>query len=155
MDGTPVYNMVRTNLPGVTVNGFAGALNSTTKVILGAMSRGLTLEQGMEEARRLGVTEAAPLFDIDGWDSACKAADLANVLMDARTTPQQVERRGIGKITPDRLAAISHTPSRNRQSDYLLVNSVVAFRWVFSRPARGRPIAALRSRCVLSASRPD
>ena len=30
MDGTPVYNVVRNNLPGVTVNGFAGALNSTT-----------------------------------------------------------------------------------------------------------------------------
>ena len=106
MDGTPVYNMVRNNLPGVTVNGFAGALNSTTKVILGAMSRGLTLEPGIDEARRLGVTEADPWFDIDGWDSACKAAALANVLMDARITPQQVERRGIGKVTPERLAEI-------------------------------------------------
>jgi len=106
MDGTPVYNMVRNNLPGVTVNGFAGALNSTSKVILGAMSRGLTLEQGIDEARRLGVAEADPWFDIDGWDSACKAAALANVLMDARLTPQQVERRGIGKVTPDKLAEI-------------------------------------------------
>lgn len=106
MDGTPVYNLVRNNLPGVTVNGFAGALNSTSKVILGAMSRGSTLEQGIEEARRLGVSEADPWFDIDGWDSACKAAALANVLMGARTTPQQVERRGIGKVTPDRLAEI-------------------------------------------------
>jgi homoserine dehydrogenase len=106
MDGTPVYNMVRNNLPGVTIHGFAGALNSTTKVILGAMSRGSTLEQGIDEARRLGVTEADPWFDIDGWDSACKAAALANVLMDARTTPQQVERRGIGKVTPDKLAEI-------------------------------------------------
>ena len=109
MDGTPVYNMVRNNLPGVTVNGFAGVLNSTTKVILGAMSRGFTLEQGIDEARRLGVTEADPWFDIDGWDSACKAAALANVLMDARTTPQHVERRGIGKVTPERLAEIEAT----------------------------------------------
>ncbi len=106
MDGTPVYNMVRNNLPGVAVNGFAGALNSTTKVILGAMSRGSTLEQGIDEARRLGVTEADPWFDIDGWDSACKAAALATGLMDARTTPQQVGRRGIGKVTPDKLAEI-------------------------------------------------
>lgn len=70
------------------------------------MTRGLTLEQGVDEARRLGVTEADPWFDIDGWDSVCQAAALANVLMDARTTPQQVERRGIGKVTPDRLAEI-------------------------------------------------
>ncbi len=106
MDGAPVYNMVRSNLPGVTIHGFAGALNSTSKVILDAMRRGESLEQGIDEARRLGVTEADPWFDIDGWDSACKAAALANVLMDARTTPQQVDRRGIGKVTPERLAEV-------------------------------------------------
>jgi homoserine dehydrogenase len=106
MDGTPVYNLVRNNLPGVTVTGFSGALNSTTKVILDAMAQGLTLDEGIAEARRLGVAEADPWFDIDGWDSACKAAALANVLMDARTTPQAVDRRGIGRMTPEKLAEI-------------------------------------------------
>jgi homoserine dehydrogenase len=60
----------------------------------------------MEEARRLGVTEADPWFDIDGWDSACKAAALANVLMDAHITPQMVDRKGIGRMTPEKLAEI-------------------------------------------------
>ena len=32
---------------------------------------------------------------MEGWDSAAKTAALANVLMDARTTPQQVSTRGI------------------------------------------------------------
>lgn len=104
MDGTPVYNLVRNNLPGVVVLGFAGALNSTSKVILDMMRRGMTLEQGIAEAQRLGVAEADPWFDIDGWDSACKAAALANVLMDARITPQQVDRRGIGRLTPEKLS---------------------------------------------------
>lgn len=106
MDGTPVYNLVRNNLPGVRIEGFAGVFNSTSKVILTAMSRGLTLEEGIAEARALGVAEADPSFDIDGWDSACKAAALANVLMDARVTPQQVDRRGIGKLTPEKLGDI-------------------------------------------------
>lgn len=109
MDGTPVYNLVRNNLPGVTIEGFAGVFNSTTKVILAAMSRGLTLEEGILEARALGIAEADPTFDIDGWDSACKAAALANVIMDARVTPQQVDRRGIGKLTPEKLAEIEAT----------------------------------------------
>ena len=104
MDGTPVYNLVRHCLPGVTLTGFAGVFNSTTKVILEAMGRGLSLEEGIAEARRLGVAEADPWFDIEGWDSACKAAALANVLMDARTTPQQVDRKGIGRLTPEKLA---------------------------------------------------
>ncbi|MBL0155601.1 MAG: hypothetical protein IPP47_00605 [Bryobacterales bacterium] len=43
---------------------------------------------------------------MDGWDSACKGAALANVLMDARLTPQQVERRGIGKWHPTSMAGI-------------------------------------------------
>lgn len=103
MDGTPVYNLIRHNLPGVRVTGFAGVLNSTTKVILEAMSRGFTLEEGIAEARRLGVAEADPWFDIEGWDSACKAAALANVLMDARTTPAQVDRKGIGRLTPEKV----------------------------------------------------
>lgn len=109
MDGTPVYNLVRNNLPGVKIEGFAGVFNSTTKVILAAMSRGLTLEEGIMEARALGIAEADPVFDIDGWDSACKAAALANVIMDARVTPQQVDRRGIGKLTPEKLAEIEAT----------------------------------------------
>ena len=38
MDGTPVYNLVRNNLPGVKIEGFAGVFNSTNKVILAAMA---------------------------------------------------------------------------------------------------------------------
>lgn len=107
MDGTPVYNLVRECLPGVKVTGFAGAFNSTTKVILEAMGRGLELEEGIAEARRLGVSEADPWFDIEGWDAACKTAALANVLMDARTTPGAVDRKGIGRLTPEKLAEVA------------------------------------------------
>jgi homoserine dehydrogenase len=107
MDGTPVFNLVRNNLPGVTIEGFAGALNSTTKVIIEAIARGRTLEEGVAEAQRLGVAEADPWFDIDGWDSACKAAALANVLMDARTTPHEVDRKGIARLTPEKMAELA------------------------------------------------
>jgi homoserine dehydrogenase len=106
MDGTPVFNLARNTLPGVTITGFAGALNSTSKVVLDAMRRGLSLDDGIAEARKLGVTEADPWFDIDGWDSACKAAALANVLMDARVTPAEVDRKGIGRLTPEKLAEL-------------------------------------------------
>ncbi len=112
MDGAPVFNLARCCLPGVRILGFAGVLNSTTQVILEAMRRGLSLEEGIEEARRLGVTEADPWFDIDGWDSACKAAALANVLMDARTTPAAVDRRGIGRLTPERIAEAERAGNR-------------------------------------------
>jgi len=107
MDGAPVFNLVRHTLPAVHVLGFTGALNSTSKVAIEAMRRGLGMEDGIEEARRMGIAEADAAYDIDGWDSAAKTAALANVLMDARVTPQQVSTRGIRRLTPERLMELA------------------------------------------------
>ncbi len=93
MDGAPVFNMVRNCLPGVRVLGFSGALNSTTKIILRAM------------AQEMGITEADPSDDVDGWDAAVKTAALANVLMDAGVGPDDVEREGIGALTAEDVRA--------------------------------------------------
>ena len=108
MDGAPVFNMVRCNLPGVTVLGFTGALNSTSKLVIEAMERGGSFEDGLAHARRLGVAEADASFDVEGWDSAAKTAALANVLMDAHTTPQAVSTRGITRLTPERVQALAN-----------------------------------------------
>jgi homoserine dehydrogenase len=107
MDGVPIFNNVRRNLPGVKVLGFSGALNSTSKVVIEAMRAGKSIEDGIEAARRLGITEADASYDIDGWDSAAKTAVLANVLMDANVTPQNVDRRGIGRLTPERVVELA------------------------------------------------
>ena len=107
MDGAPVFNMVRNNLPGVRVLGFSGAVNSTSKVVIAAMRRGLTFEDGVREAQQMGVAEADASYDTDGWDSAAKGAALANVLMDARTTPLHVDRRGIARLTPERVQELA------------------------------------------------
>jgi homoserine dehydrogenase len=103
MDGAPVFNMVRRNLPGVRILGFTGVLNSTAKIVVETMRDGGSMEEGIRKARRLGVAEADASFDIDGWDSAAKAAALANVLMDAGVTPLSVNTRGIGRLTPERV----------------------------------------------------
>jgi homoserine dehydrogenase len=107
MDGAPVFNLWHYNLPGVKVLGFTGVLNSTSKVVVETMERGGSFEDGLKAARAMGITEADGAFDVEGWDSAAKTAALANVLMDARTTPQQVSTRGIAKLTPERVAEIA------------------------------------------------
>jgi homoserine dehydrogenase len=106
MDGAPVFNQVRNNLPGVTVLGFIGVLNSTSKIVIETMEQGGTLEEGIETARRMGIAEADASYDLEGWDSAAKTAALANVLMDAHTNPQSVSTRGITRLTPDRVRAL-------------------------------------------------
>ncbi len=107
MDGAPVYNMVRQNLPGAEILGFTGVLNSTSKIVIDTMRNGRTMEEGIAEARRLGIAEADAGFDIDGWDSAAKTAALANVLMDAHVTPIDVDRRGIGRLTTERVMELA------------------------------------------------
>ena len=107
MDGAPVFNLVRHNLPGVRVLGFTGALNSTSKLVIEAMERGGSFEEGLAAARKLGIAEADSTFDVEGWDSAAKTAALANVLLDARTTPQAVSTRGITRLTTERVQELA------------------------------------------------
>jgi homoserine dehydrogenase len=103
MDGCPVFNLARHCLPGVRILGFTALLNSTTTVVLEAMEQGRSFEDGVAEARRLGIAEANPSYDTDGWDAAVKTAALANVFWDARVTPLDIDRRGIGRLSPGRL----------------------------------------------------
>jgi homoserine dehydrogenase len=107
MDGAPVFNLMRHNLPGVELLGFTGVLNSTSQVVIEVMEEGCSMAEGVERARQLGIAETDPSFDIDGWDSAAKTAALANVLMQAETSPQAVATRGIGRLTPQRLQTLA------------------------------------------------
>lgn len=103
MDGAPVFNTVRNNLPGVEILGFTGVLNSTSKIVVEAMERGLSMEDGVREAQVRGIAEADSSYDLEGWDSAAKTAALANVLMDARTTPQSVKRTGLSGVRTEHI----------------------------------------------------
>jgi homoserine dehydrogenase len=103
MDGTPVFNLAKRTLPGCEIVSIQGLLNSTSNFILTEMSRGISFEEALDEAIRVGVAEADPSLDIDGWDAAAKITVLANVLMGARSTPKEVDRTGIRGINPESL----------------------------------------------------
>jgi len=98
MDGVPLFNLARETLPAVNIVGFRGVVNSTTNFILTAMEQGQPFAQALAEMQSVGIAEADPSLDVDGWDAAAKAAALANVLLGARLTPRTVERHG---ITPE------------------------------------------------------
>lgn len=95
MDGTPVFSLVERTLPGCTFHRVAGTLNSTCNFILTRMSTGKSLNEALKEAKKLGVTESDPSMDIEGWDASAKITVLANVLMNAKSNPKLVERKGI------------------------------------------------------------
>src|SRR5512140_1302140 len=109
MDGVPIFNLVRETLPAVDILGFRGVINSTTNHILSALEDGESFDSALARMQEAGIAEADPSLDVDGWDAAAKTAALANVLMRARTTPQAVEREGIGHGTARlAMAARSH-----------------------------------------------
>jgi homoserine dehydrogenase len=99
MDCAPVFNLVRETLPGCQVKSFRGILNSTTNYILCEMEKGLSFDEALLTAQKMGWAEADPAMDIDGWDAAAKTAALLNVLCNAGITPQDVDRTGISLIS--------------------------------------------------------
>lgn len=105
MDGTPVFNLVDRTLPLAEVTEVSGILNSTTNFILERLAAGEDYDAILAEGRRLGFVEADPSMDIDGYDAAAKITALLNVLMDARMTPDRVDRTGIGHITVEDIRA--------------------------------------------------
>ena len=98
MDGAPVFNLYRSCLKGCVVRSVDGILNSTTNYILGRMEEGTEFAQAVREAQDIGVAEADPGHDIDGWDAAAKVAALANVLLGGDVNPFDVQREGIGAV---------------------------------------------------------
>ncbi len=104
MDGAPIFSLFREALPAYELRGFRGILNSCTNLILTRVEQGETFEQAMAYARSIGVLEADPSADVDGWDAGIKIAALITVLMDIPFTTPMVEREGIRAITPEMLA---------------------------------------------------
>lgn len=103
MDGTPVFNLVEDTLRGCKITGIQGILNSTTNYVLNEIGKGIAFEEAVAEGQIRGFVEADPSMDLDGWDSSAKLTALMNVMMDARITPDQINRTGITKITKEDL----------------------------------------------------
>ena len=101
MDGAPIFSLVRKTLPAIKLNGFEGILNSCTNLLLERMEEGETLDEAVNYARSIGITETDPNGDIDGWDAAIKVALLVNVLMNFPIKLDEVERKGIRTIQPE------------------------------------------------------
>ncbi len=126
MDGTPIFNLVARCLPGVRILGFRGLLNSTTTRILSRMEQGVSAAAALREAQAVGVAEADPRNDLDGWDAAVKGCALANALMGASLRPADVRRRGIGSVTAPQLRRALRSGHRIR----LIVRAVRSGRGV-------------------------
>jgi homoserine dehydrogenase len=104
-DCLPVFNLVESALPVGRVLRLRGVLNSTSNHVLQAIARGGSADEAIREMQRLGIAEADPSHDLDGWDQAVKAVILANVLMGRDLKPADVERTPVAAVDPEWLRA--------------------------------------------------
>jgi homoserine dehydrogenase len=100
----PVIRVIQESLAGARIDRVHGIVNGTTNFILTEMARsGMTFDEALAEAQRLGYAEADPSEDVDGRDAAAKMAILARLAFDTPVHLDQVRYEGIEQIQPDDL----------------------------------------------------
>jgi homoserine dehydrogenase len=100
----PVIRVLQESLAGARIDRVHGIVNGTTNFILTEMARtGMTFEDALAEAQRLGYAEADPSEDVDGRDAAAKMAILARLAFDTPVHLDQVTYEGIERIQPEDL----------------------------------------------------
>ncbi|WP_321340926.1 homoserine dehydrogenase [Breoghania sp.] len=98
--GIPIVKTLRESMAGNSVSRVYGILNGTCNYILTRMEHeGLSFEECLAEAQRLGYAEADPTFDIGGHDTAHKLALLTSLAFGCETDVDSIYLEGITEIT--------------------------------------------------------
>ena len=98
--GIPLIRPLKESLAGERVRRVLGIVNGTTNYILTRMSHdGMSFEDALAEAQRLGYAEADPTAHVGGHDAAAKCAILASIAFDARVTASDVHTEGIARVS--------------------------------------------------------
>jgi homoserine dehydrogenase len=105
MDGAPILGMGREGLLATSVQRVRGVLNSTTNYILTSLEQGIPFADAVRKTQDMGIAEADPTNDLEGWDATVKTVVLANVLMGADLRPADVDRTGITGVTVEEARA--------------------------------------------------
>src|SRR6201991_5082675 len=104
--GIPIIKTLREGLAGTSVNRVYGILNGTCNYILTRMEHeGLSFDECLKDAQRLGYAEANPSFDVDGHDTAQKLAILASLAFGTKVSQGAIYVEGISSIRPEDLRA--------------------------------------------------
>ncbi len=98
--GIPVVKTMREALAGDTVSRIFGIMNGTCNYILTRMeAEGLSFDECLKDAQRLGYAEADPTFDIEGHDTAHKLSILTSLAFGCRISAGDIYMEGISNIT--------------------------------------------------------
>ncbi|KAF0118225.1 MAG: homoserine dehydrogenase, partial [Xanthobacteraceae bacterium] len=94
--GIPVIKTLRESLLGNTIERVYGILNGTCNYILSRMAEeGISFEECLKDAQRLGYAEADPTFDVDGFDTAHKLSLLTSLAFGTLVDTKGISIEGI------------------------------------------------------------
>jgi homoserine dehydrogenase len=97
--GVPVVRAIEHGLAGDTLTRVAGILNGTCNYILSRMERHrVPFWEALAEAQALGLAEADPSQDIEGFDAQAKLAILAHIALRAHVPAAAIQSRRIDVI---------------------------------------------------------
>jgi homoserine dehydrogenase len=98
--GVPIIKALREGLTANRIEWIAGIINGTSNFILSEMrDKGLTFDEVLREAQRLGYAEADPTFDVEGVDAAHKLTILSAIAFGVPMQFDKCYREGISKLT--------------------------------------------------------
>lgn len=104
--GLPTVNIGVRDLAGARVERVEGIFNGTTNYILTRMlEEGIPYQEALAGAQEVGIAEADPTLDVDGWDAANKLVIVANSVLRRRTALSDLQVEGIRHLTPEDLRA--------------------------------------------------
>jgi len=98
--GMPIISPLKESLIANNIQEVMGIVNGTTNFVLTSMSKeGISFNDALKTAQKLGYAEADPTADIEGLDAARKIAILASIAFHTRVKFCDVYVEGISKIT--------------------------------------------------------
>ncbi|MGI9350686.1 MAG: homoserine dehydrogenase [Rhizobiaceae bacterium] len=98
--GIPIIKTMRETLTANNVERVYGIMNGTCNYMLTRMEKeGISYEDCLADAQRLGYAEADPTFDVEGFDTAHKLAILTTLAFGNQIAPNEIYVEGISSIT--------------------------------------------------------
>ena len=98
--GIPIIKALREGLTANRITWIAGIINGTSNFILSEMrDKGLSFEQVLAEAQKLGYAESDPTYDIEGIDAAHKITLMSAIAFGIPVQFSKVYTEGITKLT--------------------------------------------------------
>lgn len=98
--GIPIINSLQSDYVGDEISSIAGIINGCTNFMLTGMDRdGLSYEEALAEASKLGYAEADPTLDVGGFDARSKLKILMRLAYGVDIDENDISCRGIQELT--------------------------------------------------------